>query len=246
MGFNSGVLFIEKNELIKLLKRRKAIDHTAEQILENVNDEIHMQKIAIMAYSMGIFKILWKTMIKKQLKSVFVDRLQAIDKYQKAIKTMSINGNDLQLSDIEDLTTELKSDLKSDSQISIDHFFQQLKNEKDRHLIPNSEFQSSINEKFKEFVHAMPRPKQVEVLMLLSKCIAHALGKAMTFYQSWFECNPGNLNHQIIPSNLEVERSFGLFKHFESKYPMMKLTNVADLTSSKVNFFILSLLPSKF
>ena len=126
MGFNSGVLFIEKNELIKLLERRKAIDHTAEQILQNVNDEIHMQKIAIMAYSMGIFKILWKTMIKKQLKSVFVDRLQAIDKYQKAIKTMSINGNDLQLSDIEDLTTELKSDLKSDSQISIDHFFQQL------------------------------------------------------------------------------------------------------------------------
>ena len=125
-------------------------------------------------------------------------------------------------------------------------FFQQLKNEKDRHLIPNSEFQSPINKKFKEFVHAMPRPKQVEVLMLLSKCIAHALGKAMTFYQSWFECNPGNLNHQIIPSNLEVERSFGLFKHFESKYPMMKLTNVADLTSSKVNFFILSLLPSKF
>lgn len=239
MGFNSGVLLIEKNELIKLLERRKTMDVTADQILQNVKDDSHMQKIAIMAYSMGIFKILWKTMIKKQQKSVFVDRLNAINKYQKAIKTMSINGNDLQLSDIEDLTTELKNDLKSDSQISFDHFLQQLTNDKERHLIPNSAFQSSINEKFKQLVHEMPRLEQVEFLMLLSKCIANALGKIMTFYNSWFDCNPGNLDHQIIPSNLEVERSFGLFKHFESKYPMMKLTNVADLTSGKVFNFIL-------
>ena len=233
-GFNAGVLFLQQAELVKLLERRKSLDVTAAQILENVNNDEHMKKISIMCYSMGIFKLLWKTMIRKQLKSDFVKRLTAIDKFTKAIDTFSVNGDNLQLKDIEDLVEELKTNLQSDRQLSMEDFLKMLSNDKERHLIPNSEFQTKINDKFRKWIREMPRSNQIECLMLLNKSLSNALGKIMKFYNNWFEMNPGELDHQIIPSNLEVERSFGLFKHFETKYPMMKLTNIADLVSSKV------------
>lgn len=233
-GFNSGVLFLEKMELVKLLERRKTLDLTAAQILANIIDDNYMQKIAIMSYSMGVFKLLWKTMIRKQLKSEFIKRLNAVEKFTKTIKIFSVNGDGLQFSDIEDLVEELRTNLKSDRQVSIDDFLQMLSTDKDRHLIPNSEFQKRINQKFGRYLAEMQRTEQVECLMFLCKTLSNALEKIMKFYNSWFETNPGELDYQIIPSNLEVERSFGLFKYFETHYPMMKLTNVADLVSSKV------------
>ena len=91
-GFNSGVLFLERAELIKLLERRKSIDLTASQILTTVNDDYHMRKIAITSYSMGVFKLLWKTMIQKQLKSDFTKRLNAVEDFRKSIKTYVHTG----------------------------------------------------------------------------------------------------------------------------------------------------------
>ena len=233
-GFNSGVLFLEKAELVKLLERRKSLDVTAGLILASVTDEIHMRKIAIMSYSMGIFKLLWKTMIRKQLKSEFKNRLKAVQKFTKSIQVLSVNGDGLHFSDIQELVEVLKTGLQSDRQISLDNFLKVLSNHNDRHLIPNSEFQRKIDDKFGKMIQEMPRSDQVESLMLLCKALANSLSKIMKFYNSWFETNNDDVDHQIIPSNLEVERSFGLFKHFESKYPMMKLTNIADLVSSKV------------
>ena len=238
-GFNSGVLFLERTELIKLLERRKSMDLTASQILTSVNDDNHMRKIAITSYSMGIFKLLWKSMIQKQLKSDFIKRLNAVEDFRKSIQTFSINGEGLEFSDIEELVGELKSKLQIERNISLDNFLKRLTNDKDRHLIPDSEFQKRIDEKFRKMINEMSRPDQVECLMLLCKALANALRKIMQFYDSWFEMNNDDGDHQIIPSNLEVERSFGLFKHFETKYPMMKLTNIADLVSSKVCHFYL-------
>lgn len=183
---------------------------------------------------MGVFKLLWKTMIQKQLKSDFTKRLNAVEDFRKSIKTFSINGDGLEFSDIEELVGELKSKLQIDRHISVDAFMKRLTNDKDRHLIPDSEFQKKIDEKFRKMVQEMSRPDQVECLMLLCKALENALTKIMQFYNSWFEMNNDDVDHQIIPSNLEVERSFGIFKHFEQKYPMMKLTNIADLVSCKV------------
>ena len=84
-----------------------------------------------MCYSMGIFKLLWKTMIRKQLKSDFVKRLTAIDKFTKAIDTFSVNGDNLQITDIEDLVEELKTNLQSDRQLSMEDFLKMLSNDKD-------------------------------------------------------------------------------------------------------------------
>ena len=214
------------------------MDLTAAQILTSVTDENHMRKIAIMSYSMGIFKLLWKSMIRKQLKSEFKRRMNVVDKFTKAIQVLSVNGDELHFSDIQELVEVLKTDLQSDRQISLDNFLKVLSSHNDRHLIPNSEFQRNIDEKFGKMIKEMSRSDQVESLMLLCKALANSLGKIMKFYNSWFETNDDDVDHQIIPSNLEVERSFGLFKHFESKYPMMKLTNIADLVSAKVLRFV--------
>lgn len=237
-GFNSGVLFLEKAELVKLLERRKSLDLTAAQILASVSDENHMRKIAIMSYSMGIFKLLWKTMIRKQLKSEFKRRLNVVEKFTKAVQVCSVNGDGLRFGNIQALVKDLKTGLQSDRQIPFDNFLKVLSNHNDRHLIPDSEFQKNIDKKFGQMIQEMPPSDQVESLMLLCKALTHSLTKIMKFYNSWFEINDDDVDHQIIPSNLEVERSFGLFKHFETKYPMMKLTNVADLVSSKVFCFV--------
>ena len=152
------------------------------------------------------------------------NRLKAVQKFTKSIQVLSVNGDGLHFSDIQELVEVLKTGLQSDRQISLDNFLKVLSNHNDRHLIPNSEFQRKIDDKFGKMIQGMPRSDQVESLMLLCKALANSLSKIMKFYNSWFETNNDDVDHQIIPSNLEVKRSFGIFKYFESKYSMMNLT----------------------
>ena len=206
LAFNSGVVFLENSKLISLLKRREALDGTASEILKFLNNKETMNKISIMAYCFGICKILWKCLIKKQTKRDLIHRLEAITRYQMSIQNLSINGEDIQMSDISSRTDTLRTDIEINKGVSIDEVVQRISGKSEQLLQANSEFQKLIDQKFVSTISQMNRTEQVEVLMQTASCIKAALKKMLHFFSGWFEFNHENLDNFIVPSNLEVER----------------------------------------
>ena len=211
LAFNSGIVFLEESKLSTLLERRKSLDPTASQILEILKDKTTMNKIAIMAYCFGICKLLWKCLIKKQRKRDLIHRLEAITKYQKDIQNLSINGENIQLTDISKRTDELKKDLESNDRITVNQVISQINGKQEKFLLANSEFQQLIDQKFTGFIKELNRIEQVEVLMQTASCMKEALAKMLKFFKPWFEFDHANLDSYIVPSNLEVERRFVFF-----------------------------------
>lgn len=211
LAFNSGIVFLEESKLMTLLERRKSIDSTASQILEFLKNKTTMNKIAVMAYCFGICKLLWKCLIKKQRKRDLIHRLEAITRYQKDIQNLSINGENIQLSDISNRTNELKKDLESNERITVGQLMTQIHGKQEKLLLANSEFQKLIDQKFTGFIRELTRVEQVEVLMQTASCIKEAFQKMLKFFKAWFEFDHANLDQFIVPSNLEVERRFALF-----------------------------------
>lgn len=206
LAFNSGVVFLESDKLKQLLERRKALDSTAAQILEFMENRKTMNNIAIMAFCFGICKIFWKCLIKKQSKRDLIHRLTTITTYQNDMKNLSINGEDIELSQISRKTDKLREDLEINRPIALDQVIARINGKENDFLQANSDFQRRIDKKFANFISNLDRTEQVEVLMQTASCIRESLENMLGYFKGWFEFNHDNLDQLIVPSNLEVER----------------------------------------